>query len=112
MSESDHCPDQETLVKWNEGTLANSQFESICDHIEACADCQQRIEAIEDRSQGVSKAFAGITMADLDRARLQIEAESPAVKAVSSWLEGMQSSRSASFVPTLKVPCELRQYDV
>ena len=112
MCDSDLCPDQETLVKWNEGTLANSLFESVCDHIEGCADCQRRIEVIEDRFQGGVESLAGITLADLDRARLQIEADSPAVKAVSSWLEGMQSNRSDSFVPTLQVPCELRQYDV
>jgi len=112
MSDSDLCPDQETLVKWNEGTLAHSLFESVCDHIEECADCQRRIEAIDDRFHGVVRSLAGITEADLERARLQIEADSPAVKAVSSWLEGMQSSQWAPFEPTLQVPCDLRQYEV
>lgn len=80
MSESDLCPDQETLVKWNEGTLGNPQFESVCNHIEACTSCQQKIEALEDRLQDVVKTLAGITEADLERARLLIKADSPTVQ--------------------------------
>lgn len=112
MSRSDLCPDQETLVKWNEGTLANSLFESVCNHIEACTYCQQQIEALEDRSHDAAKVLAGITEADLERARLLIKADSPTVQAVSSWLEGMQTSKADSFEPTLQVPCDLRQYEV
>lgn len=103
MSRSDLCPDQETLVKWNEGTLANSLFESVCNHIEACTYCQQQIEALEDRSHDAAKILAGITEADLERARLLIKADSPTVQAVSSWLEVIQTSKADSFEPTLQV---------
>jgi serine/threonine protein kinase len=112
MSASEHCPDHETLGRWNAATLAHEHFEAVCDHLETCPVCQQRIDQIEDRSFDLCQPLGRITTADLDRARQAMEADSPTVRAVSSWIAELRSQVPQACEPTLQVPCELRQYAV
>jgi formylglycine-generating enzyme required for sulfatase activity len=112
MSERSQCPDQETLRSWNAGTLPRVQFESLADHLESCTACQASLDQLEVPSFVADQQLAGVTAADLERARVAIEADAPAVQAVSSWIADLQSHSPENFEPSLTVPCELRQYEV
>jgi formylglycine-generating enzyme required for sulfatase activity len=112
MSERSQCPDHETLRRWNAGTLPHEEFESVADHLESCSACQASLEQLEAPSFVVDQRLAGVTAADLDRARTAIEADATTVQAVSSWIADLQSYSPKNFEPSLSVPCELRQYEV
>lgn len=112
MSERSQCPDHEALRRWNSGTLSQEQFESVADHLEACSACQASLDQLAAPSFVLDQHIAGVTASDLERARVAIEADTPTVQAVSSWIAELQSQSPESFEPSLKVPCELRQYEV
>jgi formylglycine-generating enzyme required for sulfatase activity len=112
MRDSDPCPQTNILDQWNLGTLSCEVFETISDHLENCVECQRYIEQLEDKSLRFSQQVAGLTTADLELARRSIEADSTIIQALTMLLENLKSQHPPSFVPTLKVPCQLRQYDV
>ena len=112
MSERSQCPDHEILQQWNAGELPRERFEAMADHLESCSACQANLEQLEAPSYVVDQQLTGMKTADLERARLAIEADALTVHTVSSWIADLQSHSPEDFQPSLKVPCELRQYDV
>jgi formylglycine-generating enzyme required for sulfatase activity len=112
MRTSDDCPKEDILVGWNAGSLKPREFEAVSDHLETCSTCQAIIEKLEDQSITISRQLAEITTADLDRARQSIEADMQTAKSISSLLAELSPQNAEPFVPSLQVPCELRQYEV
>jgi formylglycine-generating enzyme required for sulfatase activity len=112
MRNSHDCPKEDILMRWNAGSLKTQEFEAVSDHLETCGNCQAYIEKLEDHSITISEQLAGITPADLDRARQSIEDDIQTAKSISSLLAELSLQNAEPFVPSLQVPCELRQYDV
>jgi serine/threonine-protein kinase len=117
MCDSQLCPEQRILEQWNAGTLPGDLFETVSDHLDVCPTCQDRLELLEDRSLVLTPPLPRITAADLDRVRRSIEADTPTISAVASWLEEIRSRLPGDHAafgspPSLHVPCEVRDYEV
>lgn len=117
MRDSHLCPEQRILEQWNAGTLPGDQFEIVSDHLEICPTCQDRLDQLEEHSPALTPRLPPITPADLDRVRRSIEADTPTISAVASWLAEIRSRppgdhATASSPPSLQVPCEVRDYQV
>lgn len=109
MTESNTCPDPEQLARWNAGSLPEEQFETLGNHLEQCTSCQNRLEQMDDQ---VSISFVHlnrISAADLERARLAIDADIPTVNSVANWLTELKNTRDSRFEPVLTLHCNLRQ---
>jgi len=47
------CPDGTTLEAFSLGRLENSQWQAVAEHLEACGECQERLESFDGADDGL-----------------------------------------------------------
>lgn len=112
MAESNTCPNPQLLARWNNGSLPEELFESLCNHLEQCVPCQSRLDKLDDHNSISLAQLNRISAAQMEKARQAIEADAPMAQVVSNWLTELRNARDSKFEPTLSLPCNLRQYEV
>ena len=75
MIELGRCPTHEELIRMTSGDLPVMKFESVCQHVESCQSCQTRLSELDEPSDEFTKSLATVGFSDLERVRLEMEAE-------------------------------------
>jgi|GEM_PF-5135075 len=97
MGNSESCPDNETLQRWNAGSLDGQLFESVCDHFEVCDACQKRLDKLDAPVPCLDMRIQCLTQMDLELARKSMESDLPTVRFIQAWISGtLQQPDSAS----------------
>ena len=112
MTDSQPCPSRESLVQLVTGELRGEPLETLCDHVDACEQCQHTLDTIEECPSEIARQFVGVTASALDLASTALDADTQAITAQAGWLSDLKSQHAGNPEPTLPLPCDLRQYRV
>ena len=72
------CPDDDQLRLVVAGTMPPKVFDLLCQHVESCNTCQNRLESIRESTDCLLSGIQSITHDDLAKARQELETESKA----------------------------------
>ena len=105
------CPSQDELIRMACGDMPLEQFESVCQHVESCDDCQIRLSELDEPTEEFTRSLAGLSHADLEKARIEIDAEAHETATSIRDFFGL-GLRPADKLTTLTPPCQLGPYEI
>ena len=105
------CPSQDELIRMACGDMPLEQFESVCQHVESCDDCQIRLSELDEPTEEFTRSLAGLSRADLEKARIEMDAEARETATSIRDFFGL-GLRPADNLATLTPPCQLGPYEI
>lgn len=106
-----HCPSRAELIRMASGDMPLQQFESVCQHVESCDDCQNRLSELEEPSEEFTRSLAKLNYSDLEKARIEMEAEAHETATSIRDFFGL-GLRPGDRQTTLIPPCQLGPYEI
>ena len=103
------CPDDDQLRLVVAGTMPPKVFDLLCQHVESCNTCQNRLESIRESTDCLLSGIQSITHDDLAKARQELETESKG--GLIQAAIGPEAIKSLA-KPALNPPCDLGPYEV
>ena len=92
---TDNCPSDEQLWRFAIGTLAESMFETIAEHVENCERCNIALAALDDGADPLVSGLVGLPLHLSDRSGIDCGALDRCITAVTrTILPGSSSSLS------------------
>ena len=111
MIELGRCPTHEELIRMTSGDLPVMKFESVCQHVESCQSCQTRLSELDEPSDEFTKSLSTVGFSDLERVRLEMEAEAREIATSVRDLFGL-GQEPTDKLTTLKPPCRVGPYEI